>query len=97
MTRVKTPMSGRIHPDEVSLNKTLGPYQLRVRWGGGGYAKTPHSDLPRGGMQKTDFPLRGSIKKYINIHDVYQSKSWTSMSSAMLILSLIAVFEAVDI
>ena len=60
VARVQTPMSGHIHPDEVSLNKTLSPYQLRVRWAGGKGGvtlhPTPHSDLPRGARQKETFP-----------------------------------------
>lgn len=59
------------------------------REGRGGYAASdPALWPPQRGKAKRDFPLRGSIKNYINIHDVYQSKSWTSMSSALLILSL---------
>lgn len=96
MTRVQTPMSGHIHPDDMSLNKTVGLYQLQVT-GGVMLYLPPHSDLPRGGKQKETFPLGESIKNHINIRDVYQSKSWTSMSSALLILSLSAVSEAVDL
>lgn len=92
MTGVQTPMSGRIHPDEVSLNKTVGPYQLRVRWGG--YAVSDPALWPpqRDGKEKS-FSLEGSIKNHINIHDVYQSKSGSSVCSASLILSLSAVLE----
>lgn len=92
MTGVQTPMSGRIHPDEVSLNKTVGPYQLRVRWGG--YAVSDPALWPpqRDGREKS-FSLEGSIKNHINIHDVYQSKSGSGVCSASLILSLSAVLE----
>lgn len=63
---------------------------------------TPHSDLPQGRdkakkKKKWSLSLGGSIKNHINIHDVYQSKSQTSVSPALLILSLSAVSEAVDL
>lgn len=62
----------------------------------------PHSDLPHwdvvggaGGESEGErerdtetHSLGGSIKNYISIHDVYQSKSGASMSSALLILRI---------
>lgn len=49
----------------------------------------PCFDLPRegGGADLKRLSLGGSIKNHINIHDVYQSKSWISMYFTLLIVS----------
>ena len=66
-------------------------------WGGGLCCIWPCTLTSPQGCSKKSLSLGGSIKNYINIHDVYQSKSRTSMSSTLLIPSLSAVFESVDL
>lgn len=94
-------MSGHIHSLQVLLKKTQGPHQLWVEVVGEAAGDPPHSDLPHwdvvggaGGRVRErerdteTHSLGGSIKNYISIHDVYQSKSGASMSSALLILRI---------
>lgn len=88
-------MSGRIYPNEVSLHR-LSPHQISMSWRRGSRRLWPRTPRSREGWSKTSFSLEGSIKNHINIHDVYQSKSGTSVSSALLIASLRAAFEGLD-
>lgn len=59
-------MSGHIHPVQVLLNKTLGPYQLWVRWWVM-LCVTPHSDLPRwDAVEKKRETFPGGINKELH-------------------------------